>query len=78
MNAIVRYFAKKYLLKAVNDGLKAAQEKADIKKYVQKIAEVIRFLSVLVEVIKDSEITTEEVEKITEEFNSLFQGEETK
>ena len=41
MNAIVKYFAKKYVISIINDVIEAAKNKVDIETWKQRVKNVI-------------------------------------
>ena len=43
MNAIVKFFAKKYVVSIVNDILDAASKKTDIELWKSRVKKVIQF-----------------------------------
>jgi len=72
MNAIIKYFAKKYALSAVNEGIKAINAKTDLEPYKAKVKQVLEAAQALSAALDDNEITKEEAEAVVESVKALF------
>lgn len=72
MNAIIKYFAKKYALAAVNEGIKAIQAKKDLEPYKAKVKEILAACTMLSLALDDNEITKEEAEAVCDAVKALF------
>ena len=72
MRTIIRYFAKKYALKAVNDGIKAINAKTDLAPYKAKVKLVLEACAAISKALEDNEITKKEAEAVVESVKALF------
>lgn len=72
MNAIIKYFAKKYALAAVNEGIKAINAKKDLEPYKAKVKEILAAGTMLSLALDDNEITKEEAEAVCDAVKALF------
>ena len=71
MNAIVKYFAKKYVISIINDVIDAAKRKVDIETWKQRVKNVIEFCNLLLETLDDDKLTAEEADKIIDSATGL-------
>lgn len=69
---MVKYFAKKYAVRCVNDLIKAIQKKCDIDKWHAKITKIVAFLQKVLQALDDKVITDEEADMIVDETKKLF------
>ena len=72
MNAIVKFFAKKYVISIINDMLEAAAKKTDIELWKARVKKVIQFCQRLSDALDDNKLTAEESEKIVDAATSLI------
>ena len=72
MNAIVRYFAKKYVASIITDMLKQTAQKVDLETWKTKIKNVLQFCQFLLEKLDDNAITNDEIAEITEKAKKLI------
>ena len=66
MSAIVKWFAKKYVISIINDVIEAAKSKVDIETWKQRVKDVIEFCNLLLETLDDDKLTAEEADKIVD------------
>ena len=67
-----KFFAKKYVLKFVNDGIHAINTKINIKKYTDKVKKIIEYLNKFLSYLEDMEISSEEAEQLIKDTSLLF------
>lgn len=72
MKAIVKWFAKKYVVSIVNDLLDAAKSKVDIQTWKTRVKNVIAFCTLLLETLEDDKLTAEEADKIVDSATKLI------
>ena len=72
MNAIVKFFAKKYVISIINDMLEAAAKKTDIELWKSRVKKVIQFCQYLSDALDDNKLSAEESEKIVDAATSLI------
>ena len=72
MNAIVRYFAKKYVASIVTDLIEAAAKKVDIDVWKARVKNVLDFCQLLLKTLDDNKLTPEEADKIVDAATSLI------
>ena len=72
MNAIIKYFAKKYVISIINDMLEAAAKKTDIELWKARVKKVIQFCQYLSDALDDNKLSAEESEKIVDAATSLI------
>ena len=72
MSAIVKFFAKKYVISIINDLLEAAAKKTDIELWKSRVKKVIQFCQRLSDALDDNKLTAEESEKIVDAATSLI------
>lgn len=66
MSAIVKWFAKKYVISIINDVIEAAKSKVDIETWKQRVKNVIEFCNLLLETLDDDKLTADEADKIVD------------
>ena len=71
MNAIVKWFAKKYVISIINDVIEAAKSKVDIDNWKLRVKNVIAFCNLLLETLDDDKLTAEEADKIIDSATDL-------
>lgn len=71
MNAIVKFFAKKYVISIINDMLESAARKTDIELWKARVKNVIQFCQYLSDALDDNKLTAEESEKIVDAAQKL-------
>ena len=71
MNAIIKYFAKKYVASIVTDLLEAASKKTDLELWKSRVKKVLQFCQFLFEKLDDNVITNDEIAEITEKAKNL-------
>ena len=64
MSAIVKWFAKKYVISIINDVKKKTKSKVDIETWKLRVKNVIAFCNLLLETLDDDKLTAEEADKI--------------
>lgn len=69
---MIKYFAKKYLLKKLNEALNNLRDNEKVEYWKNKITKIIMFLSNVMEYLKDNNISDEETDKILAECGELF------
>ena len=72
MKTLIRYFAKKYVLSLVNDGIKAIQAKTDLEPYKAKVRQALEACTALSKALDDDVITKEEAEAVCDAVKALF------
>ena len=72
MNAIVKFFAKKYVVSIVNDILDAASKKTDIELWKSRVKKVIQFCQRLSDALDDNKLTAEETDSIIDSATQLI------
>ena len=72
MNAIVKFFAKKYVISIINDLLEAASKKVDIDVWKARVKNVLDFCQLLLDTLNDNKLTPEEADKIVDAATSLI------
>ena len=72
INRMLKYFAKKYVLRLVNNVIKSINIKIGIKKYINSIKRIIEYLNKLLSYLDDMEITSEESEALIKDSLELF------
>ena len=72
MNAIVKYFAKKYVASIITDMLKQTAQKIDLETWKTKIKNVLQFCQFLLEKLDDNAITNDEIVEIAEKAKKLI------
>lgn len=71
MNAIIKWFAKKYVLSFVNDVIQKSLEKDGVKSALAKVELVDAYLHLLKRSIADGKITEEEADDVIAKFSKL-------
>ena len=72
MNAIVKFFAKKYVISIINDLLEAAAKKTDIELWKSRVKKVIQLCQRLSDALDDNKLTAEETDSIIDSATSLI------
>ena len=72
MNALLKWFAKKYVVSIVNDILDAAKSKVDIQTWKTRVKNAIAFCTLLLETLDDDKLTAEEADKIVDSATKLI------
>ena len=72
MNAIVKFFAKKYVISIINDLLEAAAKKTDIELWKARVKKVIQLCQRLSDALDDNKLTAEETDNIIDSATSLI------
>lgn len=72
MNAIVKWFAKKYVASIITDMLKQTAQKIDLETWKTKIKNVLQFCQFLLEKLDDNAITNDEIVEIAEKAKKLI------
>ena len=72
MSAIVKWFAKKYVISIINDVIEAAKSKVDIETWKLRVKNVISFCNLLLETLDDDKLTAEEADKIIDSATKLI------
>ena len=72
MNAIVKYFAKKYVASIVTDLLEAASKKTDLELWKSRVKNVIQFIQRLSDALDDNKLTAEETDEIVDSATKLI------
>lgn len=71
MNAIIKWFAKKYILAFVNDVIQKSLEKDGVKAALAKVDLVDAYLHLLKRSVADGKITDEEADDLIAKFSKL-------
>ena len=72
MNAIVKWFAKKYVASIVTDLLEAASKKTDLELWKARVKKVIQFCQRLSDALDDNKLTAEETDDIIDSATKLI------
>ena len=73
MKALIKYFAKKYIISLINDSLELAKKKVDTSSIKAKVKNVIDFCNLLLESIEDDKLSAEECDRIVDSAEKLIQ-----
>ena len=72
MKAIIRFFAKKYVLSMLNDVLSKVADKEQYPVIIDKTEKIVALCGVVTKALNDGSITQDETEEILDAAKSLF------
>lgn len=72
MKAIIRFFAKKYIISMLNDVLKKVADKEQYPVVIDKTQKIVALCGAVTKALDDGNITQEETEEIISRAGELF------
>ena len=69
---MIKYFAKKWIIKQINQLLVDIKDNEKVIYWKNKILDIIRFLNNIQTILEDNNISEDEADKVIEECKKLF------